>query len=1117
MPVEAKPLFRPDVLRPYIDQFQLPERVENLRPKLNDWAELISSGRADTIKETQLLPDFLTDFFYELLGYRGPAGGSDTYTISREQLVEVGGKFADAVLGHFHLSSERYIAALEGKGPKDPLERPFAGRKKSAVDQCYGYAINLPCDWIIVTSIRQTRLYYKGTDQHTYELFETESLARDDRLLRRFLFLLGAERMVPESGECHLYKLRAASEKVGKELTKEYYIRYADIRQDIFEQLVAANPKVSRQDLLACAQKLLDRVLFIAFCEDRGLLPEDSLKRAYEHKDPYHPRPVWENFLGLFRSVNLGNKDLEIPQYNGGLFSDDELLDSLTISDAVCYHFNDLGEFDYRPASQAALSDEDSGRQLIDVDILGHIFEQSISDLEKIRDAADGMTQKQSANERTRRRREGAFYTPPFITRYMVGETLGAVLADRFERVRQRLANQAKGTAVKSLEDPTVYDLEALNKPQREALIQFWENWQDELASIRILDPSCGSGAFLIEAFDQLHTTYLASNDRLFELRGQRTLFDLDRKILQDNLYGVDLNEEAIEICRLSLWIKTAARGKVLTSLDHTICVGNSIVADSKIDERAFQWQQAFPEVFENGGFDAVIGNPPYVRQELLSDIKPYLEQHFCSYHGMADLYTYFYELGMQVLRPGGRLSFIVTNKWMKSGYGEPLRKFFSEKAWMESVVDFGHAKQIFEQADVFPCIIVARKPTEVPAPESVRVCAIPREQLRINDLSKQIRTEGVEVERDRFQSESWSLEPKAVDDLMRKMELSTIPLREFTQVRPLSGIKTGYNEAFLIDTPTRDRLVAEDSRSTEIIKPYLRGQDINRWKAQWNDLWMITIKSSSDYKSEWSDKGDLAEKVFSYSYPSVYQHLLKYRDRLISRSDQGTFWWELRSCAYWNSFEKPKIIFPEITWRSQWCFDTEGLYTNNTVYFLQGNEYWLLAVANSPVNWWYSWRKAIHGKDEALRFIKKYVLKMPIPIPTSEVLLKSKELIDRLINISQKLNTTTNTILDWLCVEFEITKPNQKLRSLLDLNSDSLITEVRKVRGKKKLLSAAALKALREEYSTTIAPAKELALEALQLEHQLSDLVNQAYGLTPEEIDLMWKTAPPRMPLHRE
>jgi hypothetical protein len=226
MAVESKPLFHPEVIRQHLRSFALPGSVEESRPKLQHWADLISSGRADKLKETALLPDFLTDIFGTLLGYTGPAGPGDSYTISREVHVVVDGQQVDAVLGRFQDGEQAYAVAVEGKGTRDPLERPFAGRRMSAVDQAYRYAINLPCDWIIVTSMRETRLYHKGSNQQTYERFETARMAGDAALLKRFVFLLGAARVVPESGDCHLYELLRASESVGRELTNQFYALY---------------------------------------------------------------------------------------------------------------------------------------------------------------------------------------------------------------------------------------------------------------------------------------------------------------------------------------------------------------------------------------------------------------------------------------------------------------------------------------------------------------------------------------------------------------------------------------------------------------------------------------------------------------------------------------------------------------------------------------------------------------------------------------------------------------------------------------------------------------------------------------------------------------------------
>ncbi len=1117
MPVEVKPLFRVDVLRPHLRAFQLPPHVEKLRDKIASWGEMVSSGRAASFKEQELLPDFLTDIFCGVLGYTNAVDAKDRFTFKREKYNEVDGAFADAVLGEFKPGvQDKFIVAIEGKGPKDPLDRPFAGRKMSAVDQGYRYAINLRCDWIIITSIKETRLYHKGSDQQTFERFETETLARDEAQLKRFVFLMGADRMVNPDTPCHLYHLLTASENVERELTKEFYVQYAGMREQAFNHLCQSNPDIQAIEILASTQKLLDRILFCAFCEDRELLPAETIAKAFKHSDPYNPRPIWENFQGLFRSIDKGNPALRIPAYNGGLFATDQKLDGLAVPDEVCAYFRDLAAYDYRSLQQAIDdADDDGGTQIIDVDILGHIFEQSITDLERLRNELDGLTERQDFVEHTsRRKKEGAFYTPAFMTRYIVGEALGSVLKERFETLRDQTAKAAKGTAKQALTQPDVYDLATLKAPQREALVRFWEDWQTELANIKVLDPSCGSGAFLIEAFDQLYTVYQKSNDRLQELRGERTLFDLDRQILQNNIYGVDLNEEAIQIGRLSLWIKTAQRGKALTSLDHTIRGGNSIIADPAVHPRAFNWQAAFPEVFEQGGFDVVVGNPPYVRQEWISPFKPYLQANYKSYHGMADLYVYFYELGLKLLRPGGRLSFVVTNKWIKAAYGEPLRQFFAENAWMESVVDFGHAKQIFQDADVFPSVIVARKPTREPAPLNTRVCAIPREQLRINDLRTQIDSEGFDVERSSLGKQAWSLEPKEVNEILEKLRTVSAPLSDYINNKPKAGIKTGFNEAFLIDTPTRNALVNADPACEAIIKPYLRGQDVNRWLPDWAGLWMIALKSSGDFSWPWSNAGDNAESMFQNTFPSLYARMKPLEAQLTRRQDQGRYWWELRSCAYWDEFEKPKLFYQEIQFHPSYTLDAVGQLANNKVFFIPVNDLYLLSVLNSPLMWWHNWRYLPHMKDEALSPVGYLIESLPIVTPDEKTRNKTETFAKQLIDIASRQRATCHAILDWLQVEHEIASPSMKLQAPYELDSDAFAAEVKKLRGRRNPLSLAALRGLREEHERTIVPAQKLAREAQALEKTISDLVNEAYGLTPAEVTLMWETAPPRMPI---
>ena len=450
----------------------------------------------------------------------------------------------------------------------------------------------------------------------------------------------------------------------------------------------------------------------------------------------------------------------------------------------------------------------------------------------------------------------------------------------------------------------------------------------------------------------------------------------------------------------------------------------------------------------------------------------------------------------------------------MKAGYGEPLRAFLRrEDAWVESVVDFGHAKQIFEDADVFPSIIVARKPTNEPAPETTRACAIPRELLRISDLKSQIDTEGIEVPRARLAAAAWSLEPKAVTDLLEKIRSAGIPLNEFAGAKPYRGILTGFNEAFLIDSATRDALVKADPNCSPLIRPYLRGQDIKRWQPEWAGLWMVVLKSSGDYAWPWSASGEEAEDVFRATFPSLYARMKPLEEALRKRQDKGRYWWELRSCAYWQEFEKPKISYQEIQFHPSYCLDSSGRYGNNKTFFVPVGDLYLLSVFNSPLLWWHNWRFLPHMKDEALSPVAFLVEKLPIAVPSDQLRERTQEAASRLIEIRAAQATTRREILDWLKVEHEIPEPSTKLLCPADLDSDALVAEVKKLRGKKKPLSLAALRSLREEHERTIVPAQALAREARGMEQQVSDLVNAAYGLTPEEVRLMWETAPPRMP----
>jgi hypothetical protein len=266
---------------------------------------------------------------------------------------------------------------------------------------------------------------------------------------------------------------------------------------------------------------------------------------------------------------------------------------------------------------------------------------------------------------------------------------------------------------------------------------------------------------------------------------------------------------------------------------------------------------------------------------------------------------VYFCEQGLRLLRKGGRLSFVITNKWFKAGYGEKLRDKLGHDAWVESVVDFGHAKGFFPDADVMPCVIVARRPepSEDP-PSEIAVAVIPRDAVDMSRLPEQIRSSTFSVPRANLSREGWLLEPPEVAALMNKIRHAGLPLKDYAGVAPRRGILTGFNEAFVIDCATRERLIREEARSQEIIKPYLRGQDIDRWVSDRAEQWMILIASSANRVWPWSGERNAvnAEEVFSKTYPAIYQHLIPYRKNLEVRQDQGAFFWDFASAhTMWN------------------------------------------------------------------------------------------------------------------------------------------------------------------------------------------------------------------------
>ncbi len=372
-------------------------------------------------------------------------------------------------------------------------------------------------------------------------------------------------------------------------------------------------------------------------------------------------------------------------------------------------------------------------------------------------------------------------------------------------------------------------------------------------------------------------------------------------------------------------------------------------------------------------GFDVVIGNPPYVRQEAIKEIKPQLKKEFGDFYcGTADIYTYFYKCGIDLLKEKGHLCFIAPNKFMRAGYGKNTRNLLATEVTPKVVIDFCDLP-IFD-ATTYPSVLLVEKNVcctdasqyaragTANDPDAGAWRAMPlrdkflaatfTDAAQLDNLENTLAEIGFPMPVGALKPEGWNLEPPEVLALMEKLRKAGTPLGEYVKGRFYRGILTGLNEAFVIDKQTRERLIAEDPESEELIKPWLRGRDIKKWKAEWAGLYLINIPSSANREWPWTNKKSekQARDTFKHSYPAVHDHLSQREDKLRKRDDQGRFWWELRSCVYDKEFERTKIMYAEIATEGKFLIDNEGYYSDTTSYIMASDSLYLIAVLNSKL-----------------------------------------------------------------------------------------------------------------------------------------------------------------------
>jgi type I restriction-modification system DNA methylase subunit len=777
------------------------------------WHADYHTGTLKRDKETSREQAYNQDVFIRTLRYREKP--ATPYTFEPKATTELR-QLPDALIGYTGpLTGTNVSAVVELKGASVDLDRPQRrDGNLSPVQQGFKYKTQYRnCPFVVVSNFWELRLY--NDSQLDYESWTLDDLVdpREDFFqFRAFYALLNSSNFTaprgPSRTESLLSDVRIEQEEIGK----RFYQVYREARLHLLRDMYSNNQAV-RSDIdfgIEKAQKIIDRLVFACFAEDRGLLPDDTFQRVISYADKSaFGGTLWNTLKGFFEAIDTGSERLQLPNgYNGGLFANDPDLNNLVVTDDSLRSVAELSSYNF---------EED-----LSVNILGHIFEQSISDLEEIKtrvkeskNAEEAVTEELS--KVSRRKRDGIFYTPDYIVQYIVENTLGAYLREREEAYK----NQFRLTD--NILDSTY------ERREKQAYLSY----QQFLQGIKVLDPACGSGAFLVQVFDFL----LAENQRVDAILGGSLLStdDYVREILKNNIYGVDLNEESVEITKLSLWLKTAQKGKKLTALDGNIRCGNSLVSDKSYSPHAFDWRTEFPEVLTNGGFDVVIGNPPYVRSRVnvLDDLKEYIQSNFENLFEKPNLYLLFMEQALRLVKKDGKLGFVVPNSWLGMQSAEKTRRMLLKQTTLETFINL--QGESFEGVNVETVVFVLKKAFPPPG-NLVLHQTIKRPSIEVMDYQSVPQDRWSETDNAIFDLKSSALE----FELMDRLGASEFHLSDFYDARVgLQAYERGKGKPPQSAADVREHIYDYRYQFDDSTYRYLEGRDVFRYGISWSGRWL--------------------------------------------------------------------------------------------------------------------------------------------------------------------------------------------------------------------------------------------------------------------------------------
>ncbi len=994
-------LFNQRLLKTAIDKLDVPvgEKRKKIDGIVQAWQTAFKDHDLSKAKETSLQGKFFSKFFCEILGYTMQDDGLEFWTLKQEAKTEVDGKEADGALGFYSKEKEQTRCVIELKDAQCNLDAKQCSRenKQTPVEQAFQYLYKFAdCDWVIVSNFRHIRLYHKSKGQTAYEEFDILTLD-DEKEFKKFYYCLCRENLIDKNAHSPMDLLIKQSGEADINITQKFYTDFKKVRKILFEHIVENNPDYDKKLLLGKTQKLLDRFIFIFFCEDTaGLLPHNTVENIYKNaKNSFSLSPyrVWEQFKGLFASIDKGNNNVNPPinAYNGGLFAQDEILDKLVIQDDVFEHIQKLSRYDFA-------SD-------LNVNVLGHIFEQSLSDLEHLRNEIDGIAEDK---KNSKRKKDGIFYTPEYITHYIVEETIGKYLE----------------------ENP------------------------DKLETIKILDPACGSGAFLNQAHEYLRKQHQIRieekiNSERTSKRGGRAflqtnilkhsnLAENDRSILLNNIFGVDLNKESVEITKLALWLKTAHPNYKLQNLDENIKCGNSLIDDPNIvGEKAFKWEDEFKDIMDNGGFDVIIGNPPYV---LVFDEKEknYLEQKYTTFTINNNLYVAFIEQSLKLLKENGIMAFIVPNTYIKGQAFETLRQHLVKYDILE-IIDFGN-KIIFTDATVFSSIIIIQKRT----PD----CKYWNLYSNIGKIKGQIETSQTNF---------------IVQDPILLKYSSEKTIDDYFYVKDVGYNYWSIGRGKVRGNSIGSRVLYEGVQEHQDDKPYIKGENISRY---------------------------YIDKPFNY-----LRHNYK---EFLNENDIFRFSVEI--------MEAPcKIVYRQTSSSLVGAIDVNSYHNDKTVHIIlpkiEINLYAVLCIFNSKfLNYYYKCNTEESGQTFAqVKTIN--VKKLPFVMPDIHQQQSLAEKAEKMIELNKNLHEESQKALELIELEYKPKKISQKLENFYTLGLNPFFEELQK-QGVK--LSLSQKEDLIGWYKNKSELLNDIKTQIELLDSEIDQEVYKLYGLTDDEIKIV-------------